>query len=650
MNNHLFPSLILHSIISILCILIYIPSSYSYYDDQYGTCGRPYACGEHIKDIWYPFWGDNIRPHYCGRQGFELKCHDNHNTTIQFGDQNFRVLSVNMLQQKMIIAQDDLFRSPCPAAIMSREIFIKHPQISYGQNIGYFNLFFNCSGELSSVGQNNFSCPAEREEITGFYTIDGESRLQNRSNSCNRVLRVPFQQTDPPLGTNDLLAGRLSEALQRGFEVQYSVDNESCTKCMSSFGICGSNQFSDQFTCICRDHKTHSLTCPNSGSSPRFKLKHGIGIFAALLGMTIIICIIVCNYKWKKISSILLKTCCGRISKTDKDIEAFIRHYGPLATKRYIYSDVKKMTNSFKDKLGQGGYGSVYKGKLPDGRLVAVKLLNTSKGNGQEFINEVASIGRTSHVNVVTLLGYCLEDSKRALIYEFMPNGSLEKFIYNGETTKPSQHLRWEKMYEIITGIARGLEYLHRGCNTRILHFDIKPHNILLDEDFCPKISDFGLAKLCPKKESIVSMLEARGTIGYIAPEVFSRNFGNVSHKSDVYSYGMMVLEMVGCRKNLEAGESNSSELYFPDWIYRHVEQGREFEWPGVVTSEENEIAKKMIIVGLWCIQTRPSDRPSINTAIEMLQGSVEALEIPPMPFVSSPPGPPIYSSTTSLS
>ncbi|KAJ4713431.1 putative Receptor-like protein kinase [Melia azedarach] len=308
------------------------------------------------------------------------------------------------------------------------------------------------------------------------------------------------------------------------------------------------------------------------------------------------------------------------------------------------------MTNSFKDKLGQGGYGSVFKGKLPDGRLVAVKLLNTSKGNGQEFINEVASIGRTSHVNVVALLGYCLEDSKRALIYEFMPNGSLEKFIYNGETTKPSQHLRWEKMYEIITGIARGLEYLHRGCNTRILHFDIKPHNILLDEDFCPKISDFGLAKLCPNKESIVSMLEARGTIGYIAPEVFSRNFGNVSHKSDVYSYGMMVLEMVGCRKNLEAGESNSSELYFPHWIYRHVEQGREFEWPGVVTSEENEIAKKMIIVGLWCIQTRPSDRPSINTVIEMLQGSVEALEIPPMPFVSSPRRPPIYYSTTSLS
>ncbi|KAJ4713425.1 putative Receptor-like protein kinase [Melia azedarach] len=230
-----------------------------------------------------------------------------------------------------------------------------------------------------------------------------------------------------------------------------------------------------------------------------------------------------------------------------------------------------------------------------------------------------------------------------------MPNGSLEKFIYTGDTLTTPQHLGWERMHKIVVGIARGLEYLHRGCNTRILHFDIKPHNILLDEDFCPKISDFGLAKLCPKKESIVSMLEARGTIGYIAPEVFSRNFGNVSHKSDVYSYGMMVLEMVGCRKNLDGGGSNSSELDIPNWIYRYVEQGREFEWPGVVTSEENEIAKKMIIVGLWCIQSRPSDRPSINTVLDMWQSSIEALEIPPKPLLSSPPRPPIHSSTTSL-
>ncbi|MBA0587296.1 hypothetical protein Gorai_000428 [Gossypium raimondii] len=130
-----------------------------------------------------------------------------------------------------------------------------------------------------------------------------------------------------------------------------------------------------------------------------------------------------------------------------------------------------------------------------------------------------------------------------------MPNGSLERFIYKEVTMKDRQHLSLEKLFEIAIGIARGLEYFHLGCNTQILHFDIKPHKILLDDKFLPKIADFGLAKLCTMKESIVSMLEARGTIGYIAPELFCRNIGGVSHKSDVYSYGMMILEMVGGRK-----------------------------------------------------------------------------------------------------
>jgi serine/threonine protein kinase len=223
---------------------------------------------------------------------------------------------------------------------------------------------------------------------------------------------------------------------------------------------------------------------------------------------------------------------------THQSVEAFLRSHGPLGIRRYSYSDIKKMTNSFEDKLGQGGYGGVYKGKLQDGCLVAVKVLIESRGNGEEFVNEVASISRTSHVNIVTLMGFCFEGSKRALIYEFMPNGSLDKFIYKGNLLNANCQLAWETLYKIAVGIAHGLEYLHKGCNTRILHFDIKPHNILLDESFLPKVSDFGLAKICARDESIISLLGARGTAEYIALELFCRNFGAVSHKSDVYSYG----------------------------------------------------------------------------------------------------------------
>ncbi|TKY50861.1 receptor protein kinase [Spatholobus suberectus] len=331
---------------------------------------------------------------------------------------------------------------------------------------------------------------------------------------------------------------------------------------------------------------------------------------------------------------------------THQIIEMFLNNHGHLAAKRYSYSEIKKATNSFRNKLGQGGYGSVYKGKLHDGSLVAVKVLSDSKGNGEEFINEVASISVTSHVNIVSLLGFCLEGSKRALIYKYMPNGSLEKFIYEDkDPLKLNLQLRCKTIYDIAIGVARGLEYLHRGCNTKILHLDIKPHNILLDEDFCPKISDFGLAKICPKKESIVSLLGTRGTAGYIAPEVFSRNFGGVSHKSDVYSYGMMVLEMVGGRMNTNVEVECSSEIYFPHWIYKRLELNQEPRLQSIQNESDKEMVRKLIIVSLWCIQTDPSNRPAMSKVVDMMEGSLESLQIPPKPFLSSPPRYPPRSS-----
>ncbi|MBA0650156.1 hypothetical protein Goklo_017612 [Gossypium klotzschianum] len=281
-------------------------------------------------------------------------------------------------------------------------------------------------------------------------------------------------------------------------------------------------------------------------------------------------------------------------------------------------------------------YG-VYKGKLDDGRPVAVKVLKTDirKGNGEEFINDVVSISRTSHVNIVSLLGYCYTTNKKALMFEFMPNGSLEKFIHN-KNIAIEGCLAWGKLHEIAIGIARGLEYLHRGCNTRILHLDVKPHNVLLDENFCPKISDFGLAKLCPK-ESIISVLDARGTIGYIAPELFSRNFGGLSHKSDVYSFGMMVLEMVGGRKNIDESTKDSSKLYYPHWVYDRLQKENGLGLHGVMSSQDNEIAKKMIIIRFWCIQTYPVQRPSMNEVLVMLERSLDTLKILPKPFVYTP-------------
>ena len=189
-------------------------------------------------------------------------------------------------------------------------------------------------------------------------------------------------------------------------------------------------------------------------------------------------------------------------------------------------------------------------------------------------------------------------------------------------------------IFDICLGVAHGIEYLHQGCDMQILHFDIKPHNILLDEKFIPKISDFGLAKLHSTDRSIVSLTAARGTMGYIAPEFFYKNIGGISYKADVYSFGMLLMEMVGRRKNVNALTEHSSRIYFPSWIYDQFNEGKEINL-GDETEEENNMVKKMIIVALWCIQLNPVNRPSMSKVIEMLEGEIEHLKMPPKPFVA---------------
>lgn len=321
-----------------------------------------------------------------------------------------------------------------------------------------------------------------------------------------------------------------------------------------------------------------------------------------------------------------------RKRQNQRRIEQFLEDYKALRPTRYTFSEIKRITDDFKQKLGRGGYGTVYKGKLSSDIPVAVKVLNNIKGDGQEFINEVGTIGKIHHVNVVRLVGYCADGYRRALVYEFLENDSLEKYISSG---KQSSTLGWEKVHKIALGIAKGIDYLHQGCNQRILHFDIKPHNILLDHNLNPKVADFGLAKLCSKEQSVVTMTAARGTIGYIAPEVFSRNFGKVSYKSDIYSYGMLLLDLVGGRRNFQAnGQDSSSQVYFPEWMYNQLDKGEDIAIQ-IEKEDDSDIVKRLIIVGLWCIQWYPADRPSTKVVIQMLEGENMPI-MPPNPFAPS--------------
>ncbi|XP_023643079.1 LEAF RUST 10 DISEASE-RESISTANCE LOCUS RECEPTOR-LIKE PROTEIN KINASE-like 2.4 isoform X2 [Capsella rubella] len=561
-----------------------------------GWCESQFQCGNITAG--FPFWG-GTRPRVCGHPLLELSCLDNYNTTsLKISDLLYRVISINYTYNTIRIARTDFLQSICLSSYpfanttLPREIFDVLPTYKSVT-------FYRCYPVLPNLAR--YGCPA-------IGSVSVSTRLEHPVSCEARFgVNIPtsFVTTEKNLNITNLVSD-----VRNGFEVKWKIDENSCLECSSSHKYCG---FTETFPLDVKCRPIHPPT--------------GATIVGVSLIPFLVLTLVVQIFRKRKTSTDL-----GQKDLKERIPQPRLKALIPL--KQYSYEQVKRITNSFEEVVGRGGFGTVYRGTLSDGRMVAVKILKDLKGNnGEDFINEVSSMSQTSHVNIVTLLGFCSEGYKRAIIYEFMENGSLDKFI----SSKKSSNMDWSEVYGIALGVARGLEYLHHGCRTRIVHFDIKPQNVLLDDNLSPKVSDFGLAKLCERKESILSLMDTRGTIGYIAPEMFSRVYGRVSHKSDVYSYGMLVLEIIGAKNKPpnEDTSSSTSSMYFPEWIYKDLEKensGRVLD--NGMKSEEDEIEKKMRLVGLWCIQSWPSDRPSMNRVVEMMEGDLDALEVPPRPVL----------------
>ncbi|XP_027339433.1 G-type lectin S-receptor-like serine/threonine-protein kinase At1g34300 [Abrus precatorius] len=295
---------------------------------------------------------------------------------------------------------------------------------------------------------------------------------------------------------------------------------------------------------------------------------------------------------------------------------------------RFTGQQLRIATDNYSNLLGSGGFGAVYKGVFNNGTMVAVKVLRGSsdKKIEEQFMAEVGTIGRIHHFNLVRLYGFCFERNLIALVYEYMGNGSLDRYLFHENKT-----LGYEKLHEIAIGTARGIAYLHEECQHRIIHYDIKPENILLDRNFNPKVADFGLAKLCNRNNTHITMTGGRGTPGYAAPELWMPF--PITHKCDVYSFGMLLFEIIGRRRNLDIKLSESQE-WFPIWVWKKFDAGHLGELIIVCGIEEKkkEIAERMVKIALWCVQYRPELRPIMSVVVKMLEGSVEIPE-PMNPF-----------------
>ncbi|KAL8534554.1 hypothetical protein ACS0TY_010534 [Phlomoides rotata] len=572
-------------------------------------------------------------PRSCGfnRPNFELECRNNQ-TLLTVTSKSYLVQEIDYDFFTIKLIDPNINRgnlSSCP--LYSNY----YDDWDYTISSSYFDLntrvtFIHCLNAVNSSKYvpatfcGNRSSNFINSSQIHSYIITGERMtISDLEDSCT-VDRVVLASPVELMWNNSLAS--IYDAMANGFVFTWFRAHAHCVECERSNGFCRleGNKIN------CKEYCSESTRISELSFKCKFEYwgliigfyssfaLAGLAALKFVLGFPLLVALVV--YK-----------CRRRHLAMDETIEEFLQSQNNLTPIKYTYSELKKMTNNFNQRLGEGAYGTVYKGKLRSGPYVAVKMMKQSMASEQEFISEVGTIGRIHHVNVVQLIGFCVEGSKCALVYEYLPNGSLDRYIFNQQGIEVIA-LRYEKMYEIALGVARGIDYLHRGCDMQILHFDIKPHNILLDEKFHPKISDFGLAKLQPTEGSFV-LTAARGTMGYMAPEMFYKNVGGVSYKADVYSFGMLLMEMASRRKNMNPFANDVGQIYFPSWVYEQLHAGKELEIKDA-TEEERKMIKRVIVVALWCIQMKPSDRPAMNRVVEMLEGESE-LQMPPKPFMA---------------
>ncbi|XP_050108984.1 G-type lectin S-receptor-like serine/threonine-protein kinase At1g61490 [Malus sylvestris] len=310
-------------------------------------------------------------------------------------------------------------------------------------------------------------------------------------------------------------------------------------------------------------------------------------------------------------------------NSSDSTLQEYIREHEQSDLFIYRFDSVSIATNNFSitNKLGEGGFGPVYKGKLKEGKEIAVKRLSSNSGQGvEEFKNEVLLISKLQHKNLVRIMGCCVKDDEKLLVYEFMPNGSLDTILFNPNRRA---ELDWARRFNVIQGVARGLLYLHHDSRLKVIHRDLKVSNILLDENMNPKISDFGLARIVQGTQKLENTQKVVGTLGYMAPEYAMG--GILSEKSDVYSFGVLLLEIVSGTKNTSF-YYHEKQLGFLAYSWHLWNEGRGLDLVDEVLGDSypSSQAMRCVHIGLLCIQDNATDRPTMPDVVLMLSSETD--------------------------
>ncbi|XP_052723155.1 LEAF RUST 10 DISEASE-RESISTANCE LOCUS RECEPTOR-LIKE PROTEIN KINASE-like 1.2 isoform X4 [Vigna angularis] len=601
---------------SLFAVFIILVTCHAQTDSNTSAACASSNCGN--ISIGYPFWkkSDTNVGEFCGYPEFGLECSDDQ-AIIKFPTDTYQVADINYDVRSITLLDIDVLDQPCPRA--RHNVSLQNLPLSFSSLDLNLSFYFNCSSYPASV--EHIKCMQQHDKNQSYVFLAGDEVKNGYGwvRQCDEHVVVTVKQEEID-GTN-LITG-FGDAMKKGFVLDW-VSAKDCAACEDSDGYCRYNHTTKQSSCLCRDGRTVAKSCKKEGIN--WKAKITIGVCSGVVGALIVgICVYIFIRRRK--NSYVMSYIQSRSLSSDpssKDTEKGSHSFTQSIIPRvhlFSYEELEEATNYFdpSKELGEGGFGTVYFGKLRDGRSVAVKrLYENNYRRVAQFMNEIRILTGIAHPNLVKLYGCTSRHSRELLlVYEYIPNGTVADHLH-GQRSKPGT-LPWHIRMNIAVETASALKFLHLRD---IIHRDVKTNNILLDSNFRVKVADFGLSRLFPELVTHVSTAP-QGTPGYVDPEY--HECYQLTNKSDVYSFGVVLVELISSLPAVDITR-HRHEINLANMAINKIHNQTLQELVDPNLGFESDFKVRKMISGVaelafQCLQSSKEMRPSMEEVLETLK------------------------------